>query len=312
VRIYGRALDWLDQSIAVGREMDEDYLVAYSIAWKARIKCEQGYWQEAIELAGSVASGGTRSARIVPVTALGTIGRVRVRRGEPGGVLPLTQAIDLGRHGTLQHVWAPVSALSEWHWLQGENKRALEVLREFSERVFETDSAWGKGEVAFWMWMAGGLEEIPAGAAGPFALMISGDWTRAAQEWEEVGCPYEQALALSFGDTDARLSALEIFDRLGARPAGKWLRRILRVRGITSIPTGPRRSTKDHPAGLTSRQAEVMGLLQLGLSNAEIATRLFISVKTAEHHVSAVLSKLGVASRSEVAAMRGTLDSEAD
>ena len=55
-------------------------------------------------------------------------------------------------------------------------------------------------------------------------------------------------------------------------------------------------------AGLTPRQVDVLGLLVEGLSNAEIAARLTLSAKTVDHHVQAVLRKLGVASRGQAAA----------
>ena len=70
----------------------------------------------------------------------------------------------------------------------------------------------------------------------------------------------------------------------------------------------PRRrpATRANPAGLTGRQVEILALLAEGSTNAEIAQRLFISTKTVDHHVSAVLSKLQVGSRRE-AVRRGTV-----
>ena len=53
---------------------------------------------------------------------------------------------------------------------------------------------------------------------------------------------------------------------------------------------------------LTAREQEVLGLLALGMSNAQIATTLVISEKTAGHHVSRILAKLGVRNRAEAAA----------
>ncbi|WP_243728614.1 LuxR C-terminal-related transcriptional regulator [Microbacterium sp. BK668] len=72
-------------------------------------------------------------------------------------------------------------------------------------------------------------------------------------------------------------------------------------RGIRSLPAQPRRTTRANPAGLTNRQLDVARLVAQGLTNAELAERLYISPKTADHHVSAVLSKLGLSSRREVA-----------
>jgi DNA-binding NarL/FixJ family response regulator len=77
------------------------------------------------------------------------------------------------------------------------------------------------------------------------------------------------------------------------------LSRRLRELGIRSIPRGPRRRTRENPAGLTPRELEVLALVRDGLRNAEIAQRLVLSEKTVDHHVSAILRKLGVRSRGE-------------
>jgi DNA-binding NarL/FixJ family response regulator len=70
----------------------------------------------------------------------------------------------------------------------------------------------------------------------------------------------------------------------------------MRELGAT-VPRGPRASTRSNPAGLTARQLEVLALLVDGRSNAEIAERLVVSPRTAEHHVAAVLAKLGATTR---------------
>jgi DNA-binding CsgD family transcriptional regulator len=149
------------------------------------------------------------------------------------------------------------------------------------------------------MWRAGGLTSAPGPVAEPFARQIAGDWQGAAALWEQIGCPYEQALALADGDAEAMRNALALFEQLGAQPAMALVRRRLQLLGIRGIPRGPRPSTRTNQAGLTSRQLEVLELVAEGFSNAEIASRLFTSPKTVEHHVSAVLAKLRVHSRAQ-------------
>ncbi len=158
---------------------------------------------------------------------------------------------------------------------------------------------WKLGELSLWMWRSGGLTSAPGQIAEPFARQIAGDWQGAASLWAQIGCPYEQALALADGDAQAIRNALALFEQLGAQPALALVRRRLQQQGIGGIPRGPRPSTRMNQAGLTHRQLEVLQLIAEGLSNAEIANRLFTSLKTAEHHVSAVLARLGVHSRTQ-------------
>jgi DNA-binding NarL/FixJ family response regulator len=96
-------------------------------------------------------------------------------------------------------------------------------------------------------------------------------------------------------------SALAIFDRLGARAYADRTKALLRRLGDSE-----RTRTASLPVAvgtLTGREADVLELVRQGLTNAQIGERLFISPKTAEHHVSSVLGKLGVRSRTEAAAL---------
>ena len=122
--------------------------------------------------------------------------------------------------------------------------------------------------------------------------------------------PYEQAVALMHGDDDARIRAVRIFENLGASAAAASVRKDLLDKGVR-VFRGASRSTREHAAGLTARQAEVLELLGEELGNSEIADRLFVSHRTVENHVAAVLMKLDVSNRAaavEAARELGLLD----
>ena len=160
---------------------------------------------------------------------------------------------------------------------------------------------YSPGSIALWLWALGELSDAPEGIAEPYRLTIEGDPIAAAAIWATIGCPYERAIALSNGDKAAQLEALEILDALGAVAVAAKTRKALRDQGV-AVPRRKARATRDHAAGLTARQAEVLQLLDEGLSNIEIADRLFVSPRTVEHHVAAVLAKLGASTRDEAIA----------
>ncbi len=293
VRRYTAALGWLNELVAASRARDQDYSVSYARSWQARILLEQGRWSDASEAATDVVA--VASAPITRATALAVLGRLRVRRGDPRPTEPLEEA--LGMDGLeLQHRWPAVCALAEQHWLDGDAAAATALLAPAYALALDADSSWARGEIAFWLWRVGDLDSAPERAAPPYAAQIAGDWPGAAAQWQALGCPYEEAMALYDGDDDAVLRATRLLDDLGAAPAAAHARARLRAHGV-SVPRGPRSTTREHRFGLTAREAEIHELLLAGLSNPEIAQRLVISRRTVEHHVSAVLAKTGAGSR---------------
>jgi DNA-binding NarL/FixJ family response regulator len=108
------------------------------------------------------------------------------------------------------------------------------------------------------------------------------------------------ARSLAPGLEDAR-TALAVLDEQRAVAVRAAVLRDRHELGLP-VPRQRRRPTEDNPAGLTARELEVLGLLAEGLTNAELARRLFLSEKTVDHHVSAVLRKLGEPSRARAVA----------
>ena len=298
---------YLTEGIRYAAERDLDYGRHYMQAWLALTRLYQGRWAEAGEAARPLVDD-PHVATISRIMALVALGRLRTRRGDPGAAAALDQALELAeRTQTLQRLGPVRAARAEAAWLADDRPRALAEARAAWDLALHHKHAWHTGELGFWRWRAGERVRLPAFAARPFARQVAGDWRRAADAWERLGCPYERARALAEGNEPAQLAALEIFDRLGARPELERLRQRLRASGARHIPRGPRPATRGNPFGLTAREAEIAALLARALTNARIGARLHISPKTVDHHVSAILGKLGVASREEAGRMAITL-----
>lgn len=312
IRRYPEAERHLREAIEYCADRDLDAYLHYCSGWLARVKFEQGRWAEATSLAEPVLTDRAGRSPISTIVALTVMGGTRARRGDAEAERPLAEAWELARRtGELQRLWPAAAALAELAWLQGTDDAELASnLLETLRLATSLEVAWAVGELALWAWKHGLVDDAPGSAAEPFRLHIMGNPSAAATMWAEIGCPYEQAMALSDTEEEASLRrALRVLIDLGALPLADRVRTKLRRLGATQIPTGPRRATASHPAGLTPRQAEVLDLLAEGLSNGEIAARLVVSPKTVEHHVSAILGKLGVANRTQaVAAARSLSD----
>jgi DNA-binding CsgD family transcriptional regulator len=242
------------------------------------------------------------------IYALYAGGRARARRGELAAA-PLDEALALAEPtGECARIGPVRAARAEAEWLAGDNERAIAEAGAVIELMRRYPHAWYAGDVFIWLWRAGWRGDVPRSVAAPFAREIVGDWADAAALWQELGCSYEAALALLVGDEAAVRRAHATFEGLGARPALAIAARRLRELGVRDIPRGRRNATLANPAGLTRREAEVLSLLAKGLRNAEIAERLFVAPKTVDHHVSAILAKLGVRSRTEAVQAATYLD----
>jgi DNA-binding CsgD family transcriptional regulator len=183
------------------------------------------------------------------------------------------------------------------YWLRGEPHRAAREAERADEAEVGSDG-WQRGEIAVWLRRTGSPRPPRGELAGPYRLQVAGQWAEAARAWDDLGCPYEAALALyDAGDEAALRQALELFTGLAAPAAAQLTRHKMRALGIRSIPAGPRTATRADPLGLTSREREVLELICAGHSNAEIAAKLALSTRTVDHHVSAVLAKLGAPTR---------------
>ena len=172
-------------------------------------------------------------------------------------------------------------AATEWAWLAERPAVAAEV-QEIILPVL-TSAAWDvrRGELLRFGALAAG------GAPGG-----------------EPADGYQRALHLGWSDDTAQMTAgWRQLDALGAHAPARLVLRRLREAGVTRLPRSTATAARGpNPLGLTDRQADVLELLVSGATNAEIAERLLLSVRTVDHHVAAILTRLGVRSRHEAVA----------
>jgi DNA-binding CsgD family transcriptional regulator len=227
---------------------------------------------------------------------------IRTRRGEPGAWECLDEAMEYAdRSGEPQAIVPVRLACAEAFWLDGKLADARREA-ELADDVSGGCDGWERGAVAVWLRRTGSARPPRGELAAPYQKQVDSDWDGPARLWTDLGCPYEAGLALfGFADEASLREALRIFTDLGAWATVRLTRQKMRRLGIRSIPAGPRSATREHPLGLTRREHEVLDLICARLTNAEIARKLFISVKTVDHHVSAVLDKLDAPTRAAAA-----------
>lgn len=294
------------QGLAYCQAHDMDVAAAMLRLRQALGLIETARWDDALPALAQLETAPGASARTRASTALAR-DRLRALRGEGNDAAAWQAHVQSALAGQTEFLAADVLGYAaEAAWLRGDTAAAADLARQAEATAA---GPWLRGHLRAWQRRSG---RPPAAAndgpdrhdedAPPLALEAAGRWRAAHDAWQTLGCPYEAALALLGGDEPALREALDAFIALGARPAADIARRALQARGARNVTRGPYRRAEAHPCGFTAREQDVAALLAQGLANAEIAARLHRSVRTVEHHVSAVLAKLDVRTRASAVA----------
>ncbi|QKJ20649.1 ATP-binding protein [Microbacterium hominis] len=304
--VVDRRLDAADAWLAEG--LDWTWAEDLTFWWdamvdtRAMLRMFRGAWDDALDDCAQTIDG-NRALRW-QVCAASTRAAILLRRDARGASEALdfadATAGDAGPDGLFA---AAVNA--EAAWTSGADpSRALDQLgRQLS---MGSPNPWLVGGVTFWLAKIDPDLVSPAMRARspePIALELRGDRRGAAEAWRSLGCRFESAVLDGLGDDPAALRrAFTELTAVGAAATLARLRRLAHARGIRAVPRGARTATAADPDGLTPRQLDVLALLGERLTDAQIARRLTISEKTAGHHVSAILARLGVGDRHEAGA----------
>ena len=298
------AEEYLREAADFAREHQATVVLAFTMVFRARLSMERGRWNDA--------DGELASARnLVDIEKVGPAfriehdycaGRLASRRGHPEARSLLERAWSANAPlDQLGRCLGPAAALAEHAALENRMPEAVARLQRCAPVLDDPTLPWS-AEIAYWLWLADAFYRPIPSIGHPRYLSMRGEWEAAAAGWEALGRPYERAEALTrCADVEKRLDGLAILDELDAAPLAAATRRALRESGVENVPRGPNRATRHNPAGLTARQLDVLALLADGRTNAEIAEELFVSVRTVDTHVGAILQKLGAETRRDAA-----------
>jgi len=333
-----RAAAWLrfiESSVPAAGEGPAVHLFAHCWAAFGSLLCHVGRWQDAETALRMALAKGEASYRFLKVTTRATLADLWIYQGRLDEAARLIdETVDrveiMGPRARLylaqeKYDLAAAVARQALRQLSGDQLRAASLLLVLVEAELGGGKISAAEAAALQLQHMAESAEVAAAAAQ--AAVALGK-TAMAKEESELAVQRFAAGLVTLGDSypllRARLhlelarayasnaqaetilnaeAALNIYQRLGAPEAGQAAE-LLKAQGRTVTVASPPPTAMDV---LSRREREVLPLLAQGLSNPAIAQRLVISPKTVEHHVSNILSKLGLRNRAEAAAFAASI-----
>jgi DNA-binding CsgD family transcriptional regulator len=307
IKDFEFAREMLAAGIHYSEARDLNSWTEYMLADRSKMFLQQGNWDEAYRMASEL-NKNEDQAQILRFTAFMVVAIIKMRRGDRNIVPLLMEAKERAFQACeLRRIIPALSALLEYEWITGNRQVGDAELKITLDLIGRMGNIYDNSEFAFWLFKAR-KQRVPLGEFYPgYQADSKVSAQKSAALWEKLGCPYEQALTLFEGTETDKRKAMNIVHQLGASIVFEKMKMDMRNSGIKRIPRGIRESTRSNAAMLTEREVDVLKLLQEGLQNKEIASTLFISAKTVDHHITSILFKLDVNSRVKAVQKAGLL-----
>jgi len=310
-RQYDVAEGWFKEGISFNIKYNLDLKSHYFLGRQAYLRMEQGEYETAKIIAEGILDIAdiSNNARLPALIAL-----TRASIRQEGIKLDTNQryrevkklAIKIDEP---QNLIAVLIAGLEAEWLSGNRAQYKFIFEELSKIPWPNFNPWQYSEVVMWGHRLDcSLQLDPSRSICAVVQQeLDGDVDKAADEWLNIGAPFQAACLLAAKrslQTEAQMKkALEIFTSLGSSAGIKKVTQEAVSAGLVvageKLINGNDVESSDHPLGLTKREQQILRLLVTGLSNQDIADELHRSVRTVEHHVSGILSKLNIENRVE-------------
>jgi ATP/maltotriose-dependent transcriptional regulator MalT len=296
---YPEAEKFFEEGIRYCEERDLDSWASYMLSWQARLKLETGHWKEAYNIAEGLLKNETQTP-VVRIIVLVVAASIKMRRGENDALRQLLDAKTMASESMeSQRILPVLSALLEYEWITGSTIIDDKILDAAKATIAGSETIYGNREFVFWLRKSRKQNLTLKNIQDGYDTDNIASALKAAAFWERTGSPYEEAIALFETSDDNKRKAIAIVQQLGATAVYERMKFEMRRSGIKKIPRGIRKTTQSNPEFLTDRELDVLRLLREGLHNKEIAARLYVSAKTVDHHISAILYKLEVSSRTK-------------
>ncbi|WP_433260772.1 BTAD domain-containing putative transcriptional regulator [Actinosynnema sp. CS-041913] len=222
------AADYVTAAIELAEGAEHVRFYHHMHAIRSVVAFAAGRWDQAVADAELVITASPPVKAPTKCPALTVLGRVRVRRGLPGGEDLLADAWDLAQRTRVLDNIGPVAvARAEAAWLRDDLAAVAAVLDQVHAEASRVGAASLRAELGYWLTKAG-RPVPPDDDPRLYARWAGGDWREAAATWRKAGRAYEHAAALADSpDPDDRRTALGILDELGAEPLAHRVRRTL-------------------------------------------------------------------------------------